>query len=172
MEYHKLIKARYSVRKFSPRPVEDEKIQTILEAARPAPTAVDKQPYRLLILKGTDSVAKLKDCTPYAFDAPMAILVCGCPDEAWVRPYDGQNAVFIDAAIIGTHLMLAIHDLGLGATWVGHFDPAAIRQAYNLPATLEPVALFPFGYPADDAKPAPLHEKRRPLAEMVFYDRF
>jgi len=172
MDYKELVKARYSVRKFSPQPVEDEKITSILEAARVAPTAVNKQPYRLLVLKDKSNMEKLKECTPYTFDAPMAIVVCACPQEAWMRPYDGHNAAFIDASIIGAHIMLAIHDLGLGATWVGHFDPAAMRRAYGIPATLEPVAVFPCGYPAADAKPAHLHEKRRSLEEMVFYDHF
>ena len=172
MEYKELVKDRYSVRKFSPQPVEEEKIKLVIEAARVAPTAVNKQPYRILVLTDPAKMVKLKDCTPYAFDAPMALVVCACPSEAWVRPYDGQNTAFIDAAIIGAHLMLAIHDLGLGTTWIGHFDPAALRQTYDIPEALEPVVVFPCGYPAPEAKPAPLHEKRRPAEETVFYNHF
>ena len=172
MEYKDLVKDRYSVRKFSPQPVEEQKINSVLEAARVAPTAVNKQPYRILVLTDPDKVGRLNDCTPYAFNAPMALVVCACPSEAWVRPYDGQNSAFIDAAIIGTHLMLAIHDQGLGATWVGHFDSTALRQVYNIPETLEPMAVFPCGYPAAGAKPAHLHEKRRPPAETVYFNDF
>ncbi|MCL1979840.1 MAG: nitroreductase family protein [Proteobacteria bacterium] len=171
MEFGQLIKDRYSVRKFSSQPVEESKVTAILNAARLAPTAVNKQPQRILVLRGA-SMEKLKDCTPYTFNAPMALALCYNRDEAWVRAYDNDNSGLIDAAIVGTHLMLAVHDIGLGATWVGHFDPAAFRQIYHLPANIEPVALFPIGYPAPEAKPAHLHEKRRSLEETVVYDRF
>ncbi len=172
MEYSQLIKERYSVRKFSTQPVEEAKAAAILEAARLAPTAANKQPQRILVLRGAADMEKLKSCTPYTFHAPMALAVCCNKDEAWVRPYDGYNSAVIDAAIVGTHVMLAAHDLGLGSTWVGHFDPAIFRQLFRLPDNVEPVALFPLGYPAPDAKPAPQHQSRRPLAETVVYDAF
>ncbi|MDL2209330.1 nitroreductase family protein [Desulfovibrio sp. OttesenSCG-928-O18] len=172
MEYGQLIKERYSVRKFSDQPVEEAKIAAILEAARVAPTAVNKQPQRLLVIKSAEGMKKLADCTPYTFGAPMAIAVCCRTDEAWVRPYDNYNSGIIDASVVATHVMLAVHDLGLGSTWVGHFDTAAFRKAYNLPDTVEPVAVFPIGYLAPEAKPAHLHEKRRPLEETVVYESF
>lgn len=169
MEYGRLVKERYSVRKFSDQPVDDGKIAAILEAGRLSPTAVNKQPYRILVLRGAANMEKLKTCTTYTFGAPMALVVCAKADEAWVRPYDNQNACFIDASIVGTHLMLAIHDQGLGSTWVGHFDPVAFRATFKLPDDLEPVVIFPMGHLAADARPASLHEKRRPLDETVVY---
>ena len=172
MEYNQLIKERYSVRKFGSQPVEESKVAAILEAARLAPTAVNKQPQRILVLRDAASMEKLKACTPYPFNAPMALAVCCNKDEAWVRQYDGDNSAVVDAAIVATHLMLVVHDLGLGSTWVGHFDPVAFRQAFALPDNVTPVAVFPIGYPAPDAKPAPHHEKRRPLNETVVYDSF
>jgi nitroreductase len=172
MEYSSLIKERYSVRKFSAQPVGQSTIDAILEAARVAPTAVNKQPQRILVIQGAEGMEKLKLCTPYTFDAPMALAVCCNMDEAWVRPYDNYNAGFIDASIVGAHIMLAVHDLGLGSTWVGYFDPAVFRKSFNLPANIEPVALFPIGYLAPDARPSHLHAKRRPLEETVVYDSF
>lgn len=172
MEFSRLIKERYSVRKFSGEPVEEEKLAAILEAARVAPTAANKQPQRILVLQGPESMEKLKACTPYTFNAPMALAVCCRLDEAWVRPHDNYNGGVIDAAIIGVHIMLAVHDLGLGSTWVGYFDPAIFRQTFTLPDTVEPVAIFPIGHLAPDAKPAHLHEKRRPLEETVVYGSF
>lgn len=172
MEYGRLIKERYSVRKFSPQAVEESKLAAILEAARVAPTAANKQPYRILVIRNAEGMEKLRACTPYTFDAPMALAVCCNTDEAWVRPFDSYNAGVIDASIVGTQIMLAVHDIGLGSTWVGHFDPVAFRRNFNLPANIEPVALFPIGYLAPTAKPAHLHEKRRPLEETVLYDTF
>ncbi len=115
---------------------------------------------------------KLKACTPYTFNAPMALVVCRYKDEAWVRPYDGENSGVIDAAIVGAHIMLAVHDLGLGSTWVGHFDPEALRRSFNVPDVIEPIAVFPIGHPAPDSKPSPRHSTRRPLEETVVYDSF
>ena len=172
MEYSQLIKERYSVRKVSAQPVEEAKVAAILEAARLAPTAVNKQPQRILVVRGAAGMEKLKACTPYTFSAPMALAVCFRKDEAWVRSYDNDNSGVIDAAVVGTHIMLAAHDLGLGSTWVGHFDPVVFRQTFHLPDNVEPVVLFPLGYPAPDAKPAPQHRSRRPLEETVLYDSF
>ena len=172
MEYTQLIRERYSVRKFSSEPVSEATLLAILEAARLAPTAVNNQPQRILVLRDAAGMKKLKACTPFTFDAPLALAVCYNKDEAWLRPYDSDNSGRIDATIVGTHIMLAVHDLGLGCTWVGHFDPALFREAFRLPDNIEPVALFPIGYPAAEAKPSPLHGKRRPLEETVVYDSF
>ncbi len=172
MEYNQLIKERYSVRKFSPQPVEEAALAAILEAARLAPTAVNKQPQRILVLRDPADMEKLKTCTPFTFHAPMALAVCCNRDEAWVRPYDGYNSAVIDAAIVGTHIMLAAHNLGLGSTWVGHFDPVVFRKAFRLPDNVDPVALFPIGHPAPEARPTPQHQSRRALAETVVYDSF
>lgn len=172
MEFMQLIRDRYSVRKLSPKPVDDATVQAILEAARVAPTAVNKQPQRILVLKKPESMAKLKECTPYTFDAPMALAVCCNLDEAWVRPYDARNSGVVDASVVAAHIMLAVHDLGLGTTWVGHFDPVAFRKLFNLPLNVEPVAIFSIGHLAPEAKPAHLHAKRRPLEETVVYESF
>ena len=172
MEFDKLVRERYSVRKFSADPVSEADLAAILEAARVAPTAVNKQPFRLLVLKTAESMAKLAQCTKYTFGAPAALIVCARADEAWVRPFDQDNSAVVDAAIVGTHIMLAAHDRGLGSTWVGFFDPAAVRAQFRLPAELEPVAVFPIGHPAPDAAPAPQHAKRRDLAELVREEHF
>ncbi len=172
MEFSSLIAERYSVRKFSPEPVNEDAIQAILQAARLAPTAVNKQPQRILLLRSAESMEKLKKATTYHFDAPMALAVCCNKDEAWMRPYDQYNSGVIDASIVATHIMLKVHDLGLGATWVGYFDPAVFRKEFNLPDVIEPVVIFPIGHPAEDAKPSPKHSQRRSLEETVVQEHF
>ena len=78
----------------------------------------------------------------------------------------------MDAAIVTTHMMLAAYNIGVGSCWVMHFDPFAMRKAFNIPENTEPVALLVMGYPAEDAKPLDLHFKSRPMDEVVFYDSF
>lgn len=172
MDFLALAEKRYSVRKFKTRNVEKDKIDRILEAARLAPTAVNAQPQRILVLRTKESLAKLKECTQFHFDAPLAFLVCYDKSSMWTRKYDGQTSGEIDAAIVGTHMMMEAADLGLGSTWVMSFDPAAMRKAYSIPEDLMPVALFPMGYAADDAGPGPRHSDRLPLERTVSYDTF
>jgi len=73
---------------------------------------------------------------------------------------------------VATHMMLAAHDAGVGCCWVMHFDPAALRETFAIPAGVEPAALLVMGYPAEDAKHLPLHFRTRPLEETVVYDHF
>lgn len=156
---------RYSCRGFQPQPVPEEAIAAILEAARLAPTAVNKQPVHIWVIQSPEALAKLKEATQYTFDAPLVFLV-GCKkDEAWVRRYDGHNGAEIDAAIVGTHIMMEVADLGLGATWVGSFDPAVIKKRFPEAAGYEPVALFPVGVPA--AEPSPRHSERKSIEEFT-----
>jgi nitroreductase len=172
MSFIELAKARYSVRSFSDRKVEPHVLEQILEAARVAPTACNNQPWKILVIRDEKALAKLKDCTRYTFGAPLALLVCSDHEKEWKRSFDGQTSGEVDASIVGTHLMLAAADLGLGTTWVGSFDPAKIREIYNIPTNLEPVCLFPLGYPADDCKPSTGHTERVPLSDLIVYDHF
>ena len=127
---------------------------------------------RILVLESEDSLKKLKDCTPYHFHAPLALLVCYDREASWKRSFDNCDMGAVDAAIVTTQMMLEAASLGLGTTWVGYFDPAEVRKAYELPDYLIPVAILPVGYPAADAAPAPFHEKRLAPEETIFYNSF
>ena len=156
---------RYSCRSFTEEPVAEEDIQRILEAARLAPTAVNRQPVHIWVVQDHGRLRKMKDATAYTYDAPV-IFVVGCrPDEAWVRKYDGKNGAEVDAAIVGTHLMLEVTDLGLGSTWVGSFDPAKLKEVLPEIGEWVPVALFPVGHIL--GTPSPRHGERKALEELV-----
>ena len=172
MEYTKLIADRYSVRKFLPDHLSEDELDRILAAGHLAPTGCNNQPQRILVLNTDDSVAKLKACTKCHFDAPTAMLVCYNKRECWTRKYDGKTCGVADACIVATHLMLAAADIGVGSTWVMHFDPAAMRETFAIPADVEPVALLVMGHPAPDAAPMALHTQYRPLDETVCYESF
>lgn len=173
MDFMKLAQTRYSVRKFEQKPVEKEKLDLVLKAARLSPTACNNQPQRILVIESNEAMEKLRGCTRYHFGAPAALLVCYDSNESWKRGCDGKDSGDVDASIVGTHLMMEAAELGLGTTWVGNFDPAAIIKAFALPDNIVPVALFPVGYPAPDAeKINPRHGSRRPDAETVVYNSF
>ncbi|MBR3843993.1 MAG: nitroreductase family protein [Clostridia bacterium] len=172
MEFEQLIRERYSVRHFKPEHLSKGVIDKILEAGHQAPTGCNYQPQRILVLNTEESMNKLRDCTKCHFDAPAAMLVCHNKTESWKRPYDGALSSPVDAVIVATHLMLAAYNLGVGSCWVMHFDPSAMRETFNIPETIEPVALLVMGYPSSESNPIDLHYKNRPMDEVVVYDHF
>ena len=168
MEYPELIAARYSVRAYRPDPVEDEKLQAVLEAARLAPTAANRQPFQLVVLHTTgreEEIGKIYH-RPWFVQAPLVIAVCAISSQAWVRESDRFNARLIDAAIVADHLILAAANLGLGTCWVAAFNVDAARRVLQLPEEAEPVVFTPLGYPADSPGP----KVRKPLSELVRYE--
>ena len=147
--------------------MEVEKIDRALEAAIVAPTAVNRQPWHAWLITDPDIVAKLDAVTPFTFGARQLVLFGAKADEAWVRGYDGRNFADVDVTIAATHFMLEIADEGLGTTWVGKFDAPAMKELLPQTADYDLVALFPIGYPADDAEPSPRHFQRKPESDLV-----
>jgi nitroreductase len=173
MDFLKLAAERYSVRSFSDQPVKNEKIEKILQAAHLAPTGCNYQPQRILVIREAEAVEKLRRCSRSHFNAPMAMLVCCNTEECWKRTrYDGRASGVVDASIVATHMMLEAFTLGLGTTWVMHFDPEAMRREFAIPDHIDPIALLVMGYPAPDAEPHRYHSEFRPIEEVVVYASF
>ena len=173
MDLMKLMKERYSCRRFAEKPVPREVIRTILEAGRVAPTAHNEQPQRILVVDEKETLEKLDRCTKCRFGAPAALLVCYDKTACWHRTrYDNAPSGEVDVGIVTTHMMLAAADLEIGSTWVMHVDPVAMRREFSVPEDYEPVALLVMGYPAPDAAPAPGHNTFEPEEKLVFYNRF
>jgi len=164
MEFSDLIRQRYSVRAYKPDPVEDDKLEAVLEAARLAPTAANRQPFRILVIPTAGREADLGRIyrRKWFVTAPLVLCACTVVDEGWVR-MDGKPYVDVDVSIAMDHLILAATDLGLGTCWIADFDPVAVREILNLPEGVEPVVFTPLGYPAD----RPTSKKRKPLSDLV-----
>ncbi len=170
MDFSQLIASRYSVRAYRPDPVEDEKLQQVLEAARLAPTAANRQPIQLIVMHTAGREAEIGRIyqRPWFVQAPLVIAVCAISSLAWVRESDRFNARLIDAAIVADHLILAAANLGLGTCWIAAFNVEAARSVLGLPPEVEPAIFTPLGYPAD--LPGP--KIRKPLSELVRYERW
>ena len=168
-DFFQLAKDRYSVRKFSDKAIEQEKLDKIIEAGLKAPTACNLQPFKLWVAKSADAKNKINKCNPFPFvhEAPALIVVGASPNEAWVRHFDGKNFADIDASIVATHIMLAIHDFGLGTTWIGHFDEQALKNEFEEMRDYSLIAIFPVGYIADDCAPAKAHTEYKDYASAV-----
>ena len=151
------IHSRKSVRQYTAEPVSDADIQTLLKAAMAAPTAVNFQPWRFVVLNGREELDAMAEKLPYAKmlkDAPLAIVVCG--ETLWMggneNPFWAQ-----DCSAATQNLLLAAEALGLGAVWTAAYPDAerckAISEALGLPSTVQPLCVVPIGHPAGDDKP-------------------
>ena len=169
MEFLKLAAERYSVRKFDGRPVPAELLEKVLQAGHLAPTAVNFQPQKIYVLQSPEALEKIKGCTPCHFDAPVLLMVCHDTSIGWKRSFDGKCGGDIDASIVTTHMMLEAADLGLGSTWVMFFDPAKVKEVFELPDNIVPTCLLPMGFPAADAVPSEKHSQFRDPKEIVTY---
>ncbi len=169
MEFIELVKKRYSVRAYKNNHVEDEILNTILEAARLAPTAVNYQPFQILVIKTQGKKEELRSIyqAEWFSEAPLVLCVCTIPEKAWTRR-DGKNYADVDATIVMDHIILAATSLGLGTCWIGAFDVEAARKVLNLPEGVEPLVFTPLGYPADEIGT----KSRKELSEIVKYERF
>ena len=169
MNFLELVHARYSCRKFADTPVSDDIINKILEAGIYAPTAKNVQPVKLWVMKSHDALDKIRSCTPFTWmqNAQAVIAVGGTAAGAFVRPSDNRNFGDVDASIVATHIMLAIHALGLGSTWVGYFDTVKAMELFPDMKGWDLVALFPVGWPADDAMPSDRHTLRKSASDIV-----
>ncbi|NJD58926.1 MAG: nitroreductase, partial [Anaerolineae bacterium] len=146
MEFQELIKHRYSVRAYKPDPVEDEKIMLVLEAARLAPTAGNRQPFQIVVIHTKGREGDLRAVYPREWftQAPLVLCVVGTPSTAWVRR-DGRQYLGVDSGIVMDHIILAATDLGLGTCFIAAFDEAKAREVLALPDEVEPVLLTPLG---------------------------
>lgn len=169
MNFIELAKERFSVREFSSRPVEDEKLKKILEAAKVAPTAVNFQPQKLYVIKSPAAIEKLTGFRNI-FGAPLAVIVCYDENISWKNGKDnGHDSGEVDASIVTTHMMLQAWELGIGSCWIGSFNPKEVSEAFDIPACEHPVAILPLGYPAEGCSPSDRHAAYRAAEEMVRY---
>jgi len=168
METLEAILTRRSVRRFLPKPVSEENVKQLLEAAMAAPSAGNQQPWEFVVIRDRGILDEIPRVHPYAQmvkESPLVIAVCG---NLGREKYEGFWVQDCSAAV--QNLLLAAHALGLGAVWVGLHPRAEragpIRKLLNLPEKVIPLALVPMGHPAerlpraDRFDPARVHEER------------
>lgn len=167
MDFDELMKTRYSVRKFQKdRQVPDEMIEPLIEAVCIAPTAENKQPLRMFVIKDGNRLEDIRKVTKYHYSAPLTIAIGYVPEEAWTRD-DGRNYGDVDASIAAMQLWLKAEDAGLGAVWVSNFDPKLLRELFPETDGTDIVALMQIGFPDEKSRPAGWHTKKRDRSEIV-----
>jgi nitroreductase len=184
MDTIEAIKTRRSVRKFSDKAVEPEKLQTVLEAVQSAPSWSNMQCWRLVVVTSPETKTKLSDLSYVESffatrgyksnpaqkgiaDAPVVIVVCAVPEQS--GELNGQQYYMADTGIATENLMLAAHAVGLATVFVGVFDEEKVGDLLQIPPGVRIVGLFPLGYPLTEPKAGP---PRKPLKEIVYYEKW
>lgn len=169
MSFAQLAHDRFSVRAFAPTPVEPEKKDALIEAARVAPTACNYQPVKIRVFETPEDLEKLDLCSPCRFGAPLAFLMCYDKTVCWQPvPTEDKGSGTMDASIAATHVLLQAADLGLGSIWVGMFFEDKLREHFAIPEHIVPVALVPLGYAAEGCEPHQFHTTTKDVSELLF----
>jgi nitroreductase len=171
MDFKELAHRRYSVRSYQSTPVEKEKLVQIVEAALLAPSAVNFQPWKFVVVTEPAILSQLQGCyhRDWFRSAPACIVAIGDHDKGWHRPTDGKDYTDIDVAIAIDHLMLAATEIGLGTCWICHFNADKCAEIFNLSSNFETIAMIPVGYPVSVTLP---EKKRKSMDELVLWNRF
>ena len=167
MEYEEIIRKRTSVRKFSNKELEQEKLNKILEAGRLAPTAKNSQPIKIYVVKSKEGVEKIDKASRCRYGASTVLIICGNKEEAY---HKGDYTTFeMDSCIVSTHMMLEATNLGVDNIWVESFDGNILREEFNIPSEFTPVCLLPLGYKSEDCPVNPLHTVRKNIEDLIEY---
>ena len=163
MEFYDVIRQRRSIRSYRPDPVPEESLKRIAEAVSCAPTACNRQPFRLLLIKNREK--RLAVGAGYKgewlCEAPIIAVMIGRESEAWKR-LEGDSIVNVDAAIAMEHFILSAAAEGLGTCWICAYNRAQVDRILGLPAGESSVALSPLGFAADGPRPF----TRKPLNQI------
>jgi nitroreductase len=168
MNLYEVIRKRYSCRSYSSKPIEQEKLEKILEAARLAPSAKNLQDWRFIVVTDQQKrkeVAIAANDQMFIAGAPAIIVGCSNCDQAMRC---GQSIAPIDVAIAMEHIALVATAEGLATCWIGSFHPEKIRKILDIPEKIEVIELMPIGYPADKET----HKPRENIEKIVSYEKW
>lgn len=173
MDFTSLAKHRYSCRKYTSEKPSEELIEKIIGTARLAPSAVNFQPWKFIVVDEETVLAELKATygKEWLQAAPIVIAVCGDHASSWKRD-DGKDHTDVDVAIAIDHLTLAATDNRLGTCWICKFDSKKAAEVLSVPEPWEVIALIPIGFPANEADTERHERLRKPLKEIVSYNGF
>lgn len=168
-DFLELARERRSTRSYDTgRTVEEDKLRYILECARVALSAVNRQPWRFYVVRSEEGKAKLRQCYSREWfnEAPLYILLAIRHDESWHRRVDGKDHGDIDVAIAAEHICLAAEEQGLGTCWVCNFDAPLLHSLLALPEEEEAAVIVPIGY-AGDGVGETKRTDRKPMDTIV-----
>ncbi len=168
LDIFEVIKNRRSIRKYKKKRVEKEKLLKVLEAARLAPSAMNRQPYSFFVTSDIDTIEKISSACNQQWETPTIIVAIAHPEKAWIRE-DGEEYWKADTSIAMTLLSLQAFSEGLGTCWIIAFNEKEIKKILGIENKLRIVAMTPVGYP--DEKKGPV-TKRKTIDELVHFEKW
>jgi len=168
MNVQEAIKTLRSIRKYKDKKVEDEKISRVLNAARLAPSALNNQPWKFIVVSENDMIEKINYACNQTWFTPTMIIGCVDPAESYVRE-DGEGYWKMDLALAIHNLMLTAWDEGLGTCLVSAFSEKEVKELLDIPHYIRVLVLTPLGYPDEEKSEI---RKRKPIEEIVFYEKW
>lgn len=168
LEVFDAIKNRRSIRKYEETAVEKEKILKVLEGARLAQSAANRQPYGFVVVTNKETIKKLSSATYQEWIAPVMIAVCVNPEESWVRK-DNEEFWKVDAGLTMQNLSLIAFAEGLGTCWIAAFDEKKAKPILGVKNPIRIVAMTPLGYPAEKKDSI---TNRKSIDELVHYEKW
>jgi nitroreductase len=173
MELLEAIKTRRSTRNYKKQTIPQNAIETIIDAARNAPSAGNIQPWEFVIIKNPTTKKKLAEAAlnqNHVEEAPVVIVVCADEKRSSMGYGNRGRTLYClqDTAAATQNILLAAHSLGLGTCWVGAFNEEEVKEILKAPEGIRPVAMIPLGYPNEIAR----QRGRRLLNQIVHYDGF
>ncbi|TRZ52739.1 MAG: nitroreductase [Dehalococcoidia bacterium] len=169
MEFKDIIQKRRSVREFINEPVPDEKLRRVLEAARLAPSASNRQAWKFVVVKDSNKrkvLAQAANNQAFVGQAPIIIVAVALMPERIMTC--GVPSYAVDLAIAMEHIVLAAVDEGLGTCWIGAFSQENVKRILGIPDKYKVVTVMPMGYPVGETAARP----RKPVEEIVCYGKF
>jgi len=168
------VKSRQSIRRFESTDISEENLNDILKAGFRAPSAGNRQPWRVVVVRNKSTKAALVEAAlnqKFISQAPILLVVCAVPEESAERYGNRGKTLYAlqDTAALTQNLLLAAHMKGYGACWVGAFDEGLAARAVNVPDNMRPVAIIPIGLIAGSV---PQMRPRRPLQDVVVTEKF
>ncbi len=162
------IRRRYSCRAYADKPIEQEKLTQIFEAARLAPSAKNLQDWRFVVVSDKEKKQQVANSTnhPEVF-GKAGVMIAACSNSDYVMRC-GQAVGPIDVAIALGHICLQATELGLATCWIGSFEPNEVRKVLEIPQDIAIIELMALGYPADEAK----EPSREAIEKIVCYEKW
>ncbi len=173
MDLYEAIQKRRSIRKFKDKKIPEEVLERVLNAGRLAPSAVNLQPWKFIVVRDLETQKSLVDCTrggkhAHLGMADVALVACGNERDCYQRQGNYMKTFAIDVAIALDHMMLAATAEGLGTCWIGAFDENKVKELFQIPESWRVVGMTPLGYPDE----TPVFNGRKSLLEILCFERW
>jgi nitroreductase len=169
--FYELTERRRSIREFQDKPIGLDVLSRLLMTLQRAQSAANRQPWHFIVVDKKARGELNSVFTKEGFmSAPIVIVACADPSQAWVRKTDKVNYAWVDATIAVTEMIGAATAEGVGTCWIASLDAQRVKEILNIPGPIEVVGIIALGYPKEELKK--IDKPRKPLTEIIHYGKW